>query len=193
MAWKNRSGEFSDYERQLIDIYDQTIIRLERRQFEDAAQVVFDEYKDQVYTYTRDLIAELKKKGYLLFAISGSQAEIVAKIADYYGFNDYIGSSYVYINGRFTGEKHIAAWQKDKALTELVNKHLATFSGSIAVGDSHSDIAMMELVERPIAFNPEKRLFEHAADKGWEVVLERKNMTYRLTNLKGKYELAETN
>mgnify|MGYP002336095458 FL=1 len=193
MIWKNRSGEFSDYERQLIDIYDKTIIRLERRQFEDAAQAVFDEYKDQVYTYTRDLIAELKKKNYLLFAVSGSQAEIVAKIAGYYGFDDYIGSSYIYKNGRFTGEKQIAAHQKDKALTQLVRKHSVTFKGSIAVGDSQSDIAMLEMVEQAIAFNPEKQLFTYAASKGWKIVVERKNMVYQLIRKGGDYELAETN
>ena len=193
MIWKNRSGEFSDYERQLIDIYDKTIIRLERRQFEDAAQAVFDEYKDQVYTYTRDLIAELKKKNYLLFAVSGSQAEIVAKIAGYYGFDDYIGSSYKYKNGRFTGEKQIAAHRKDKALTQLVRKHSVTFKGSIAVGDSQSDIAMLEMVEQAIAFNPEKQLFTYAASKGWKIVVERKNMVYQLIRKGGDYELAETN
>lgn len=192
MIWKNRSGEFSDYERQLINIYDQSITRLDRQQFETAAQAVFDEYKEQVYTYTRDLIAKLKKNGYLLFAISGSQTEIVAKIADYYGFNDYIGSSYTYKNGGFTGEKQIAARQKDQALSKLVAKHSATFDGSIAVGDSQSDIAMLELVEQAIAFNPEKQLFTQAVNRGWKIVVERKNVVYQLVQKGDIYELAET-
>src|SRR6185503_20738017 len=73
MIWKRRAGGFSDYERELIMVYDQTITGLNRKQLEVAAQSVFDEYKDQTYTYTRDLIAKLKQKDYLVFAISGSQ------------------------------------------------------------------------------------------------------------------------
>ncbi len=192
MVWKNRSGAFTDYERQVIDIYDEAIKQLSKDQFEAAAEAVFNEYKDQVYTYTRGLITELKSKEYLLFAISGSQNEIIAKISDYYGFDDYRGSEYEYKDSRFTGIKTVAAWHKDKVLTELVRRHGADFKDSIAVGDSHSDIAMMKLVERPIAFNPERRLFDHASNRGWEIVLERKDMIYNLNNIKGSYELAKT-
>jgi phosphoserine phosphatase len=73
-----------------------------------------------------------------------------------------------------------------------VEKYGATFAGSIAIGDSESDIAMLELVERPIAFNPSKGLFKEAQKQGWPVVLERKNMIYELENRGNEYVLAET-
>lgn len=193
MVWKRREGEFSDYERQVVAVYDKVITSLSRKQFDAAAQAVFDEYKDQVYTYTRDLIAKLKKENYLLFAISGSQAEIVKLIADYHGFDDYVGSVYEYKAGRFTGSKDVAAWHKDRALKELAAKHGGGFTDSLAVGDSHSDIKMMELVERPIAFNPEEQLFEHAVQKGWKIVVERKNVVYQLEGRNGQYQLVKAN
>lgn len=193
MAWKRRSGgSFKDYERQVIGIYDAVIGTLDFSQLDEAIDAVFNEYKDQVYTYTRDLIADFKKKGYLLFAVSGSQTEILAKISYYYGFDDYIGSVYTRSGSSFTGEKFIGSRQKDKSLKKLVKKHSAGWKDSVAVGDSHSDIPMLELVDTPIAFNPERELFEHAKIRGWKVVIERKNMVYRLEK-KGKgYELAET-
>lgn len=191
MVWKRREGAFAEYERQLISVYEKVITSLSRDQFDAAAQAVFDEYKDQVYTYTRDLIAKLKSDGYLLFAISGSQMEIVKLIAGYYGFDDYVGSIYEYRDGHFTGSKDVAAWHKDKVLKELVSKHPAKLAGSIAVGDSHSDIKMLEMVEKPIAFNPEGRLFEHAKDKGWKIVIERKNVVYELESKNGRYQLAK--
>lgn len=191
MVWKRREGEFADYERQVVAVYDKVVTSLSREQFDTAAKAVFDEYKDQVYTYTRDLIVKLKQDGYLLFAVSGSQTEIVKQIAEYYGFDDYIGSVYEYKGGKFTGAKDVAAWHKDKALKELVGKHRAGFGGSIAVGDSHSDIKMMELVEQPVAFNPEGRLFAHAVKNRWKIVVERKNVVYQLENRDGKYELAK--
>jgi phosphoserine phosphatase len=39
---------------------------------------------------------------------------------------------------------------------------------------------MLELVERPIAFNPNKKLCAHAKKKGWEIVVERKDVIYKL-------------
>jgi HAD superfamily hydrolase (TIGR01490 family) len=192
MAWKRRSGSsFKDYEKLVVQIYESALKTLSFQQFEDAIDAVFEEYKDQVYTYTRDLLAELKAKGYLLFAISGSQTEIVAKVAGYYGFDDYVGTVYKRRGNAFSGQKTIGSMDKDKALEQLVKKHGAGSENSYAVGDSHSDISMLEMVNRPIAFNPEKALFEYAEERGWEVVLERKNMIYKLERRSGKYELVE--
>ena len=194
MAWKRRSGgTFRDYELQVIQIYEAVLKTLSFDQFEEAIDTVFEEYKDQVYTYTRDLIAELKRDGYLLFAISGSQTEIVAKIAAYYGFDDYVGTVYTRSRAGFTGAKTIGSLNKDTTLQALVHKHGAGFSGSIGIGDSHSDISMLELVEQPVAFNPEADLFKHAKSKGWKVVIERKNMVYELKMKDGEYGLAKAN
>ena len=192
MAWKRRAGgSFKDYERQVIGIYDAVIGTLSFDQLDEAIEAVFSEYKDQVYTYTRDLISDFKQKGYLLFAVSGSQTEILAKIAYYYGFDDYIGSVYKRRGKTFTGEKFIGSRQKNKSLKQLVKKHDAVWKASVAVGDSHSDIPMLELVEQPIAFNPERELFEHAKNTGWRIVIERKNVVYELKKQGDKYELAE--
>lgn len=193
MIWKRRSGGFADYERELIAVYDETITGLSREQLEAAAQAVFDEYKDQTYTYTRDLIAELKTKGHILFAVSGSQREIVSKIAGYYGFEDFAASIYEFAGGHFTGQKQVVAWDKKKALEELIDKYNAAYEGSLAIGDSHSDIALLECAETPIAFNPDKSLFEQARRAGWKVVIERKDMVYELEPEGERYELVKTN
>jgi HAD superfamily hydrolase (TIGR01490 family) len=194
MAWKRRSGgSFQDYERQVIEVYEAVLTSLSFEQFETAIEAVFEEYKEQVYTYTRDLIDKLKKEGYLLFAVSGSQTEIVAKIADYYGFDDYVGTVYARSKNRFTGAKTIGSLNKDTTLEALAHKHGTSFKGSIGVGDSRSDISMLELVEQPIALNPEKDLFKHAISCGWKIVVERKNVVFELESVDGKYQLAKTN
>ena len=177
----------------MILIYESVLETLSFKQLDEAIDSVFEEYKDQVYTYTRDLIAELKKQRYILFAISGSQTEIVAKIAEYYGFDDYIGTVYGRAGGRFSGQKTIGSFHKDQTLKKLVAKHHTGFTGSIAIGDSHSDEPMLELAEQPIAFNPDAELFKEAKSKGWKIVLERKNMVYELESVDGKYQLAKTN
>jgi len=194
MRWKRRKGNssFKSYEEQLIAVYEQILAGLTFEQFEEATSQVFTEYKEQVYTYTRELVSDLKKKGYLLFAISGSQAEIVSKIARHYGFDEFVGTIYERGESGFTGSKTIGSADKSKTLRALIEKRSASLRGSIAVGDSASDISMLELVEKAVAFNPERALFEHALRKGWKVVVERKNVIYVLEKHDGRYQLVKT-
>lgn len=192
-AWKKRTHDdsFKAYEEQLVIAYRLLLTKLTVPRFELAAAAVFKEYKDQVYVFTRDMIKDLKKRGYVLLAISGSQSEIVEKIADYYGFDDFVGSYYHRSKGRFTGKIDLTVYSKDKVLSELIAKHNLALKGSIAVGDSTSDIPMMKLVDHPIAFNPEKNLLAHAQKTGWEVVVERKNVIYKLEQSGDVYVLAQ--
>ena len=137
------------------------------------------------------MLKKLKEEGYILLAISGSHLELVEKIARYYGFDDWVGTIYKRGDTAFTGEKYVPSFVKKAALKKLISKHQLEIKDSYAVGDSFSDSAMLEIVENPIAFSPEKRLFEVARTKGWPVVIERKNMIYELELQAGKYALKE--
>lgn len=196
MRWKRREPGFSfqDYEHTLVTVIDQSITGIAPAAVDTAIRQVIAEYKDQVYTYPRDLIRDLQAQNYLLFAISASQAEIVGQLAAHYGFDDFGGSHYPVQDGQFTGEKDVLrSHRKPEYLKELVAKHGARWQGSIGVGDSESDIPMLETVEQPIAFNPTRDLFEHARTHQWQIVLERKNMVYRLEANNGQYVLAQAN
>lgn len=193
MLWKKRAHEtsFEEYERTLVVLIDKAITGIQVRDLEAACQRVMDEYKDQVYTYTRDLIRDLQAKNYLLFAISASQASIVGPVARYYGFDDFGGSQYKVKDGYFTGHKELLISDaKPALLKQMVSKHNARWQGSYGVGDSDGDIPMLEAVERPIAFNPTKKLFQHSTERGWKIVIERKNMVYELEPDNGRYLLA---
>jgi HAD superfamily hydrolase (TIGR01490 family) len=192
LDWKHRAtaSSYKDYEKTLIDLVDIAISHISVAAVTQACELVLAEYKDQVYTYTRDLIGQLKKEGYLLFAISASQQQIVKLLADYYQFDDYAGSVYEIKDGHFSGRKDILARaRKPTRLKELAAKHGATWTASIAVGDSESDIPMLASVDRPIAFNPTKQLLAHAQPAGWKVVVERKNVIYELEPIANQYIL----
>lgn len=190
MIWKNRehSEAFTDYEAVLIDVFESALTTLEPKQFDDMVDDVIGQYKDQVYTYTRNLLHELKSKGYFLLAISGSHQELVEKLAKYYGFDDWSGSKYER-GENFSGEKFIASHNKKSLLTQMIEDHNLSLDGSYAVGDSTSDAEMLEMVENPIAFNPNQSLLDIAKSKSWPIVIERKNVTYLLTSKDGSYTL----
>jgi HAD superfamily hydrolase (TIGR01490 family) len=192
LDWKHRAtaSSYRDYEQTLINLVDLAIRGISVAALTQACQLVLAEYKDQVYTYTRDLIVQLKRDGYLIFAISASQEQIVKLLADYYQFDDFGGSTYEIKDGHFTGAKEVLKRERKPVfLKELVAKHGATWTRSIAVGDSESDIPMLASIQNPVAFNPTRELLDHAQTAGWKVVVERKSVIYELEASNDQYLL----
>src|SRR3989338_8780506 len=148
----------------------------------EVARDVMHFHQKRVYRYTRDLVEKLKKTHFLI-AISGSPVDIVSPFCREYGFDKVYGRVYeVDSKNRFTGQVLCRDLVENKAklLKRAVLKEALTFRGSIGVGDSETDIAFLKLVERPIAFNPNTKLYSVAKRNGWTVVVERKDMTYEL-------------
>ena len=194
IKWKrhDHSKSHSNYEATLIDEYLKRKKGLDYKEYLSATQEVANEYKDQRYAYTFNLAKRLKDKGYILLMITGSQEEVVRPVAKTYGFDDFIADKIeVDENGRLTGGFETAVFDKGTALKRLVKKHNLTFEGSYAIGDTIKDAPMLEMVENPIAFNPSKELFEIATKHKWPIVLERKNMIYKLTMQDGMYQLQD--
>lgn len=182
-TWKDRSHKdsYREYEKILVRYFEKAIQGLTQEELIEASKLVIDEYKDQVYTFTRDLIYDLKQKNYILFAISASQNEIVTLLADYYGFDAAAGTIYELKDARYTGKSQVLRREKKvEKLKELIEMYGCKLEGSIAVGDSEGDIPMLEFAEQPVAFNPSQELFDHAQSNSWKVVVERKNVVYEL-------------
>lgn len=191
MSWKRREDDdaYKQYETLLIEIYQAALSSLSVKLFDDVVDRTIDEYKDQTYVYTRNLLSDLKKNKYKLLIVSGSHLELIRKIGEYYGFDDWAGTYYERNDQGFTGKATVPSLDKKRALRSLVKKHNLSFHGSIGVGDTQSDISMLELVDKPIAFNPDKFLLASAKKNNWPIVVERKNVIYELRSSNGQYFL----
>lgn len=191
--WRGGKLSFHDYEHKLIqDVLYKNLADVSVEAFDRACQTVVETSGHKVHKYTLDLLKHLQQKKYLTIAISGSQQELLDRFCKLYGFDIAIGALYQRQNGRFTGEfARTTVGRKAEILKQLVDEHRLNFSGSLAIGDSDSDIEILSLVEQPIAFNPSEDLFAHARSAGWPIVIERKNMAYRLEGNDGKLLLAE--
>ncbi len=195
LHWKRRTHPeaFEHYQDLMVGLYFKALAQIPPDRYDAAVHQTITKYKDQAYTYTKGLLQRLKADGYLLFAISGSHDELVERLAQHYGFDDWRGTRYERKDGAFTGVRVGAYQDKHIVLRQLVEKHAASWAGSVGVGDTGSDISMLELVETPIAFNPDRALFGHATKKGWKLVIERKNVIYELESNHGQYLLAQAN
>lgn len=182
-AWLDRQGHYAKYVNKLIEVFVRYIKGKRQADVRRIARAVIASEKSHVYRFTRDLIHELKKKDYFLVAISGSPFEIVRWYNRVLKFNRTYGWVLeVDKRGRYTGKmKYMySVFDKKFLVNHVVKKYGVTLKGSVAVGDTESDISMFEMVDRPIAFNPSSGLYRVARKNGWEVVVERKDVIYKI-------------
>lgn len=181
--WIERRGDYKSYIDKVASVFHRRIKGVPYQAVADIAGEIIEEQRHHVYTYTRDLIRDLKRKGYFLLAISRSPKFIVDGFAHEAGFDKSYGMFFTSgASGNFTGEvedKDIIE-NKSAIVQRVVRKENLTLEGSVGVGDTEHDIQMLEMVDRPIAFNPNQRLYAHAKRRGWEIVVERKDVIYEI-------------
>jgi HAD superfamily phosphoserine phosphatase-like hydrolase len=162
--------------------------------YQEAVDAVAHTLVSTTYVYTRQLIDTLRKNNFYLIAISGSEQRVVQAVGKALGFDTCAAGVYYADDGTYlTGEVQQFEAKKDAVLQTVIEKHELNKKGSLAVGDTSSDIVMFNCVEQPIAFNPNQALFKAAREKGWMVVIERKDVVYGMQLENGQYVLKSVN
>ena len=191
--WRSGQLSFDTYEKFVVDVMTHNLKSIPVATFEAACDSVIKHSAHRTHHYTRTLLEQLKSKNYTIIAITGSQQELIDRFAARYDIDIALGALYERSGGHFTGRiARPTMGRKAELLKELVSKHGLTWKESVAIGDSDGDAAVLELVEQPAAFNPSVGLFERAKTEGWPVVIERKNIAYRLEQSPHGLVLAET-
>src|SRR3989344_231380 len=181
--WLNREGNYEEYIQAVVRSFLRHLKGMQYKILADAAEVVVEDHWKRVYRYTRDLLKELKEKNYFLLAVSHSPKTILDKFCPRLGFDKVYGTVYeTGAEGAFTGEVMEAhlIFNKAAILKRAVEKHDLSLAHSIGVGDTESDIPFLDMVAKPICFNPNSKLYRHAKREGWKVVVERKDVIYEL-------------
>jgi HAD superfamily hydrolase (TIGR01490 family) len=182
-AWLDRKGSYEEYIGDVVKVFRGNIKGVHYPKFADIAGEVIDVKKYRTYLYTRDLISQLKKDGYFLLAISQSPKTVVDEFCGYLGFDKVYGWMYeLGPQNMFTGnsiDEHLIA-NKANIVKRVLEKESLTLKQSVGVGDTESDIGFLEMVERPICFNPNNSLYRYAKLNGWKVVVERKDVIYEI-------------
>ncbi len=181
--WFNREGSYDAYIKAVVDAFMKHIKGVSYGDFDEAVKLVVSRNQHRVYRFTRDLAEKLKKRGYYLLAISHSPKGVAELFCKKLGFDKVYGIFYeLGPTDRFTGrviDEHLIL-NKGAVFKRAVQKENLTLSGSIAVGDTESDLPLFEMVEKPICFNPNSRLYKHAKRNNWKIVVERKDVIYEI-------------
>ncbi len=190
-AWRERRADYESYEMTLVRAMTASIVGVEVDRFNNIADSILKAKGHHIYRYTLDLLKDLKSKGYAIVAISGSYQQLVDRFASLHDIDIAVGREHVIENGRLTEQSSEIFGRKDEVLRDIASRYDLEWSGSYAIGDSGGDIKMLEIVDNPIAFNPDERLKAKALEEGWTIVIERKSIAYTLKRgTDGTYVLA---
>jgi phosphoserine phosphatase len=193
-AWRERQGTYKDYLMKVVEVFYRRIRGCSVRDVEYVGQMIAEEQRDQVYVFTRGLVQRYRGTHHLA-AITGSPDAIAKPFADAWGFARVYASNLVAKGSLYTGDRDppmdasvdISEFKRG-LLRQAMDDLGAVREGSIGVGDTESDIPLLEMVEMPIAFNPNLHLARAARARGWEMVYERKDAIIHLKD-DGRYEI----
>ncbi len=181
--WQERRGGYHEYISAVVEVFKNNIKGVPYGEFKDLARVVVATHSKHTYKYTRNMVKELKAQGYYMLAISHSPKTILDEFCTTLGFDKVYGMIYeIGPSDKFTGaitDEHLML-NKANILKRAIEKEGLSLEGSIGVGDTEGDIPMLEMVERPICFNPNSSLYKQAQIRGWEVAVERKDVVYNI-------------
>ncbi|KKW19834.1 MAG: hypothetical protein UY63_C0005G0017 [Parcubacteria group bacterium GW2011_GWA2_51_10] len=183
IRWLDREGDYQEYIEAVIKAFRAHLKGLHYGVLADAAEELVEEQWKRTYRYARDLLKDLKSKGYYLLAVSHSPKTVLDKFCPRLGFDKAYGIVYeIGPQECFTGavvEEHLI-YNKANILKRAIEKENLTIKNSVGVGDTESDISFLEMVAQPICFNPNSKLYRYAKRMGWKVVVERKDVVYEL-------------
>jgi HAD superfamily hydrolase (TIGR01490 family) len=181
-AWVERRGSYDTYDRLVVDLFLRELEGVTVADLQGCAREEVEAHGRRLHMYTRDMAERLKLAGYQLVAISGSPQEILDLFLTPLGFDRSWGTVLAQDSeGCYTGEViHYPFKNKRQVLEDFLNDADLSLQNSVGMGDTLSDVGFLELVQTPIAFNPNRSLFEVAQRRGWPIVVERKDVIYNL-------------
>ncbi|MEI9966695.1 MAG: HAD-IB family phosphatase [Candidatus Moraniibacteriota bacterium] len=181
--WLEHEGTYEEYRQALVTIYSEYIRGHSREEVLKASKYVIPFHAKRTYIFSEDLIKRLREEHYRMIVISGSPLEIVEEYNNHYlGFDEVFGSVYALdTDGKYTGEATFEpSRDKGRVVSDYIGRHGLSLEHSYGIGDTESDIGFLELVENPIAFNPNQNLRAVAQENGWPVVVEKKDVIYEI-------------
>ncbi len=181
-AWVERRGSYETYDKLVFELFLRELEGIPVTQMRRCARAEVEAHGRRLHMYTRDVARRLKRAGYHLIAISGSPQEILDLFLLPLSFDRVWGTVLGHdARGCYTGEMLQNPFEnKRQVLEQFLKSSEASLEGSVGMGDTLSDVGFLEMVRTPIAFNPNRSLFEVARQRGWPVVVERKDVIYNL-------------
>jgi phosphoserine phosphatase len=187
--WKNREGSFTEFIDKQVAAYqdNKRMLGIRASDVEIAAREVVKESGKLVHAFTESLSLAAQAADRTRFILSGSPIELVNNFALDKRINLRLGTEHPQKDGFYTGgAPRTCVNDKWRALKTLARGYRLDLDDTVYIGDSLGDVSVLEIVSHPICINPECRLTQLAAERGWPVVVEKKDMLHMYRERFGK-------
>ena len=119
------------------------------------------------------LLAGHRARGDYLLIITATNAFVTRPIAASLGVDDIIATEPELKGERYTGRiVGTPSFREGKVvrLNEWLLARSFDLAGSSFYSDSHNDLPLLEMVEQPVAVDPDDTLLKVAIERGWKVM-----------------------
>jgi HAD superfamily hydrolase (TIGR01490 family) len=119
------------------------------------------------------LIESHRDQGHQLLILTATNRFITGPIASALGIEELIACEGEIIDGRYTGEpRGVPSYHAGKVtrLNQWMADRDVTLDGAYFYSDSHNDLPLLELVDNPVAVDPDPTLLAHAEAAGWAII-----------------------
>jgi len=121
----------------------------------------------------RTLVEWHRSQGHTLLIITATNRFITAPIAASLGIEALLATEPEVVQGRYTGAvTGVPTFQQGKVerLEQWLRETGHNLAGAWFYSDSHNDLPLLELVEHPVAVDPDETLRSHAETLGWDML-----------------------
>ncbi|MDD4913578.1 MAG: HAD-IB family hydrolase [Methylococcales bacterium] len=119
------------------------------------------------------LVEKHRAQGDTLLVVTATNRFVTEPIAALFGIGNLLATTPEVANGRYTGKfVGIPCYQAGKVeqLEEWLEGRTETLEGSWFYSDSHNDLPLLNLVDNPVAVDPDDILFQVAREANWPVI-----------------------
>ncbi|MFV1871720.1 MAG: HAD family hydrolase [Oleiphilus sp.] len=120
-----------------------------------------------------ELLQQHRAKGDYLLIITATNRFVTELIAEGFGVDDLIATEPEIINHRYTGKiQGTPSFQEGKIsrLNEWLESNHHSLSGAFFYSDSHNDVPLLNIVDNPIAVDPDDTLKQLSLNNKWPIL-----------------------
>jgi HAD superfamily hydrolase (TIGR01490 family) len=171
---------YEDYKQGTLDIHEFSAFSfkpLSEHSMESLADLhkefMQDSIKPMISKKGQSLVEKHRSQGHTLMIITATNSFITRPVADQYGISNLLATEPEIINGRYTTRIDGTPCfheGKVKRLNTWLKENNESLQNSFFYSDSHNDLPLLELVDTPVAVDPDEQLMAIAKERNWKTI-----------------------
>lgn len=144
----------------------------------EALQVLHQEFmQTTIHAFmskkAKKLVQSHRQQQHTLMVITATNSFVTRPITEAFGINHLLATEPKIVNNRYYAAiEGIPCFQQGKVtrLQQWLERSNETLEGSYFYSDSHNDLPLLDMVDHPIAVDPDEKLAHIAQEQGWKSI-----------------------